>query len=474
MKPKHNLRPDPVLAKIADYVVGFKVKRPAAYHMARYCLLDALACAFNALESPECVRMLGPVVSGTVVPNGSRVPGTAFKLDPVKAAFDIAAMIRWLDFNDYWYAAEAGHLSDNIGSILAAADFASRRKGGSKLKMSDVLTAVIKAYEIQGVLTLNNSFVAMHLESGTLLNVSSSAVATQLLGGDRQEIINAVSNAWMDGVGLKLYRQGSNTGWRKSWSEADSVSRGVRHAMLATSGEMGYPAVLSAPKWGFNDALMHGKAISLGRPLGSFMVENILFKIPFPTQFHPQTASECAVRLHPLVGHRINNIAKIDIRTHGTAMRTSDRNGPLHNHAQRDHSLQYIVAIALMRGKIGSSDYDDATAADPRIDKLRSKMTLTPDPHFTLIHNNPKLRANPCAMRIEFRDGSSLPEMRIDYPLGHFKRRREGLPVVEKKFADSVHATFARKRAQQILETCDDLKKLSAMPVEKFMDMLVK
>lgn len=477
MTSKRSAHPDPVLSRIADYVVDHKIPRAPAYKIARYCLLDALACAFYALASPECTKLLGPVVRGTVVPKGSRVPGTNFELDPVKAAFDIGTAIRWLDFNDYWYAAEAGHLSDNLGAILAVADYVSRnRAAGSRrvLKVQDVLTALIKAYEIQGVLALKNSFVDLHLESGALLNVTSSAVATHLLGGSRGEIINAISNAWMDGVGLKLYRQGHNTGSRKSWSEADSVSRGVRHALFAVNGEMGYPAVLSAPQWGFCDALMRGKPIVLGRPLDSFMVENILFKIPFPTQFHPQTASECAVKLHPLVKHRIADITKIHMRTHGKAMKTSDRKGPLHNPAQRDHSMQYIVAIALLHGRITGSDYEDETAADPRIDALRDRMVVTEDKSFTRGYEDPERRTNPSAMRIEFRDGTSTPEIQIDYPLGHPRRRREGLPVVEQKFRRSVELTFPPKRQRQIMDICSDAGRLKSMPFEQFMDMLVK
>lgn len=468
-KPK---APDRPLTLIADYMTRYKINDDAAYKVARCSLLDALACIFHALPSPECHKLLGPVVPGTLVPNGVRVPGTHFELDPIKAAFDMGTAIRWLDYNDAWFAAEAAHPSDNLGAILAVADYMSRR--GSRLTVRDVLTALIKAYEIQGVLALKNNYMAEGLDSVGMLNVSSSAVATHLLGGSRQEIVNALSNAWLDGISPRLYRIGEGTGWRKAWASGDATSRGVMHGLFALRGEMGYPAALSAKRWGFCDVVLKGKPIVLDQAFGTFIINNILFKVPYPAQFHTQTASECAHRLHPLVKDRIDDIRKIHLRTHTKTLQTSVKTGPLHNAADRDHCLQYIVAIVLLHGKLEAEDYEDGAAADPRIDALRDKMVVTEDQEFTRGFSDPRRRNNANAIRIEFRDSTRTPDVVIEYPLGHPRRRREGIPMVEEKFRRSVELTFPPKRQRQIMECCGDMKRLTAMPVHAFMDMFVK
>lgn len=474
-------KPDAILSRIADYVLKPEIKSVKAHELACYCLMDALACAFEALSYPECTKLLGPVVRGTVVPGGSRVPGTGYELDPVKAAFDITTTIRWLDFNDAWFGAEGGHPSDNLGAILAVADYLTRgsapgRASANKrrITMGDILTAMIKAYEVQGGLQYKNALGDAGLDSTALVTVASSAIAAQMLGGTRQHIINAVSNAWADGAALRLFRVGHSTGWRKSWASGDSASRGVRHGLMALSGEMGYPTALTVKKWGFNEALLRGKPVVLGRPLGSYIMENILFKVPFPAQFHTQTASECAVRLHPLVRERIADIRHIAIRTHGRTLQTADKSGPLSNAADRDHCIQYIVAICLLHGRLNGEDYEDEVAADPRIDVLRAKTTVTEEASFTRDFYDDARQTNTNAIRITFKDGSSTEEVRIDYPLGHKKRRREGLPLVEEKFRHAVGQVFEPRRAKQIVALFADADRLRDMPFPKFMNLLVR
>src|SRR5216110_911924 len=375
--PISNVRPAPdkVLTDIADYVTKYRIASPEAYETARYCLMDTLGCGFEALEYPACTKLLGPIVAGTVVPNGAKVPGTKFQLDPVQAAFNLGAMIRWLDFNDTWLAAEWGHPSDNLGGILMTADWLSRHT--KPLAMRDVLTAMIKAHEIQGVLALENSFNRVGLDHVVLVKVASTAVVTSLLGGSLEQVVNALSNAWIDGGALRTYRHAPNTGSRKSWAAGDASSRAVRHALMARQGEMGYPSALTAPKWGFQDVVFRGQPLALAQPLGSYVMENILFKISFPAEFHAQTAVECAVKLHPQVVARLDDIARIEIITHESAIRIIDKTGPLHNPADRDHCLQYMTAIGLIFGALTADHYEDATAADPRIDALRAKMIVT-------------------------------------------------------------------------------------------------
>lgn len=464
---------DPLLVQIADYAAAPGAFSDNAYAAARSSLLDSIACALEAVAQSDCRRLLGPHVPGTVVPNGARVPGTDLRLDPVKAAFDIGTAIRWLDYNDSWFALEAGHPSDNLGAILAVADWLGQ---GARpdLDVKAVLDALIKAYEIQCVLTLENSFLAHGLDATTLLAVSSAAVSMQLLGGTREQIIAAVSNAWLDGAHPRAYRLGANTGPRKSWASGDATSRGVQHALLAMRGEPGYPAALSAAKYGFVDSILRGKPVVAPRPFGSYIIENILYKVPFPTEFHAQTASECAVRLHPAVKGRLDDIRSIRIRTHTRTLHTIDKQGPLRNAADRDHCLQYILAIVLKHGRITSEDYEDAVANDPQLDRLRAKMAVTEDAAFTRDFYDPEKRANPNAITIEFEDGSGLPEVRVDFPLGHPRRRAEGLPLVAEKFRHAVRAAFPGPRGEQILETVAEPEKFETMRLRAFMDLLAR
>src|ERR1700746_593557 len=379
-------RPDQVLVDIVDYVVSYEIRGELACGTARNCLIDTLGCGLEALEYPACTKLLGPIVPGTVVPNGARVPGTQFQLDPVQAAFNIGAMIRWLDFNDTWLAAEWGHPSDNLGGILATADWLSRKAvaGGKKPPtMHDVLTAMIKAHEIQGVIALENSFNRVGLDHVVLVKVASTAVVAQMLGLTRDEIIDAVSLAWVDGQSLRTYRHAPNTGSRKSWAAGDATARAVRLALMVAKGEMGYPSVLTAKTWGFYDVSFKGKSFAFPRPYGSYVMENVLFKISFPAEFHAQTAVEAAMQLHPLVKKRIEGIKRIRIRPHEAAIRIIDKKGPLANPADRDHCIQYMVAVPLIHGRLTAADYEDNIAADPRIDQLREKMECVEDKQFS-------------------------------------------------------------------------------------------
>src|SRR5690349_7085277 len=418
-------KPDKVLTDIVDYVTKYKITSKEAYDTARYCLMDTLGCGFEALEYPACTKLLGPVVPGTVVPNGAKVPGTQFQLDPVQAAFNIGAMIRWLDFNDTWLAAEWGHPSDNLGGILATADWLSRN--GTPLAMRDVLTAMIKAHEIQGVIALGNSFNRVGLDHVVLVKVATTAVVARMLGLDREAIINAVSDAWVDGQSLRTYRHAPNTGSRKSWAAGDATSRGVRLALVAKTGEMGYPSVLSAKGWGFYDVLFRGKPFRFPRRYGSYVMENVLFKISFPAEFHAQTAVEAAIQLHPEVKDRLDKIKKIEIVTHESAIRIIDKKGPLNNPADRDHCIQYMAAVPLIFGRLTAADYEDAVARDPRIDALRDKMECVEDPQFTKDYHDPDKRSIANGLTIAFTDGSTFDEVVVEYPLGHKRRRAEGI-----------------------------------------------
>jgi 2-methylcitrate dehydratase len=473
------LKPDQVLADIADYVISRPIQNTLAYETASYCLMDSLGCAMEALTYPACAKLLGPLVSGTSVTNGARVPGTLFELDPVQAAFNIGAMIRWLDFNDTWLAAEWGHPSDNLGGILAVADWSSRNEtitGNRLLVMRDVLTAMIKAYEIQGCLALENSFNRVGLDHVMLVKVASVAVVTHLLGGSRGQIIDALSQAWVDGQALRTYRHAPNTGSRKSWAAGDAASRAVWLALITLKGESGYPSALTAEKWGFYDVLFKGQPFRFQRPVeqwGSYVMENVLFKISFPAEFHAQTAAECAMHLHAHLNERIHEIGKITIRTHEAAIRIIDKKGPLTNPADRDHCLQYIVAVVLIFGRLTAADYEDAVAADPRIDALREKMTCVEDPQFTLAYHDPEKRAIPNGIEVEFKDGSKLEEVVVSYPLGHRFRRNEGAPLLEEKFRRNLALRFPPLRQQAINSLSQDQAKLEDMPVDKFVDMFV-
>jgi len=469
-------KPDQVLAGIADYVTGYAIKSKEAYETARLCLMDTLGCGFEALAYPACTKLLGPIVPGTLVPNGAKVPGTSFQLDPVAAAFTLGAMIRWLDYNDTWLAAEWGHPSDNLGGILAAADWASRNAvaaGKNPLVVRDVLTGMIKAHEIQGVIALENSFNRVGLDHVVLVKVASTAVVTQMLGGTHEEIVNAVSNAWIDGQSLRTYRHVPNTGSRKSWAAGDATSRGVRLALMALKGEMGYPSALTAKTWGFYDVLFKGKPFSLKRGYGAYVMENVLFKISYPAEFHAQTAVECAIRLHPQVKDRLDAIERIVITTHESAIRIIDKQGPLHNPADRDHCIQYMTAIGLMKGSLTAADYEDDVACDPRVDKLRAKMKCIEDKHWTRDYLDPRKRSIANAVQVYFKDGSQTEKVAVEYPLGHRRRRKEGIPLLEAKFRTNLARRFAEKQREAILKVCNDPARLEAMPVNEFVDLFV-
>jgi 2-methylcitrate dehydratase len=476
---KSAARPDPdrVLVDIADYVTGYEVTSNAAYETARYCLLDTLACGFQALKYPACTKLLGPVVPGATMPGGARVPGTSYELEPVMAAFNIGAMVRWLDFNDTWLAAEWGHPSDNLGAILAVADYLSRRnvaEGRQPLTVRDVLTAMIKAHEIQGVLALENSFNRVGLDHVLLVRIASTAVATHLFGGTREQVINAVSNAWIDGGALRTYRHAPNTGSRKSWAAGDATSRAVRHALISLRGEMGYPSALSAKTWGFWDVLFKGKPFTFPQPYGSYVMENVLFKISFPAEFHAQTAVECAMKLHPEVKDRIADVERIAIETQEPGVRIIDKTGPLANPADRDHCIQYMVAIPLLFGRLTAEDYEDRIASDPRVDALRSRMVVRENEAFTRDYYAPDKRYIGNAIEVFFRDGTSTGRVQVDYPIGHRRRRPEGMPVLVRKFEASIAAHFPAKQCELIKATFADAKKLDAMPVNELMATLVK
>jgi 2-methylcitrate dehydratase len=474
--PASNLRPKPdqVLTDIADYVTGKKITSREAYNTARLCLMDTLGCGFEALSYPACTKLMGPVVPGTIVPNGAKVPGTSYQLDPITAAFNIGCMIRWLDFNDTWLAAEWGHPSDNLGGILATADWLSRTAIAQRkapLVMRDVLTAMIKAHEIQGVIALENSFNRVGLDHVVLVKVASTAVTAHLIGCSYDEIVNGLSNAWIDGQSLRTYRHAPNAGSRKSWAAGDATSRGVRLALMSAKGEMGYPSALTAKTWGFYDVLFKGKPFVFTRKYGSYVMENVLFKISFPAEFHAQTAVEAAVQLYPQVGHRIADIKKVVITTHESAIRIIDKQGPLNNPADRDHCIQYMTAVALIKGNLTAADYEDAAAADPRIDQLRAKMECVEDKQWTKDYLDPAKRSIANAIQIFFKDGTKTARAAVEYPLGHRRRRKEGIPKLEAKFKVNLARRFADKQRAAILALCQDQAKLEATPVHEFVDL---
>jgi 2-methylcitrate dehydratase len=469
-------KPDAVLTAIAEYAKSFQIQSPQALETARYCLMDTLACGFQALKYPACTKLLGPVVPGAVMPGGARVPGTSFELDPVQAAFNIGAMVRWLDFNDTWLAAEWGHPSDNLGGILAVADYLSRKRvmeGEKPLTVRDVLVAMIKAHEIQGVLALENSFNRVGLDHVILVRIASTAVVTSMLGGTLEQVTNAVSNAWLDGGALRTYRHAPNTGSRKSWAAGDATSRAVRHAFIALTDEMGYPSALSAKTWGFYDVLFKGKPFSLPQPLGSYVMENVLFKISFPAEFHAQTAVECAMRLHPQVKDRLDEIESITIETQEPGVRIIDKTGPLANPADRDHCIQYMVAVPLIFGRLTAEDYENAVASDPRVDTLRGKMQVRENVTFTQDYYAPDKRYIGNAVQVFFKDHSSTDRIQVDFPIGHRKRRAEGMPVLVKKFEASVEAHFPEKQAERVKALFADLPKLDELSVSELVAALV-
>ena len=467
---------DQVLLDIADYVLNGEVRSELAFETARNGLMDTLGCGLEALEYPACTKLLGPIVAGTIVPNGAKVPGTSYQLDPVQAAFNIGAMIRWLDFNDTWLAAEWGHPSDNLGGILATADWLSRTAiagGGSPLTMRAVLDAMIKAHEIQGCIALENSFNAVGLDHVVLVKVATTAVVSRMLGLSRDQLLNALSLAWVDGQSLRTYRHAPNTGSRKSWAAGDATSRAVRLALMAKAGEMGYPSALTAKTWGFYDVSFRGKPFTFQRPYGSYVMENVLFKVAYPAEFHAQTAVEAAMALHPQVEHRIGDIVKITIRTHEAAIRIIDKSGPLNNPADRDHCIQYMVAVPLLFGQLTAEDYEDSRAGDPRIDALRAKMVCVEDRAFTRDYHDPEKRSIANGLTVEFADGTTLPEAVVEYPLGHKRRRAEGIPLLEKKFVTNLGRRFTAKQAESILNVSLDASLLQSMPVNEYVDLYV-
>ena len=467
---------DRALTDIAEYVCDAGIDSDLAFETAHYCLMDTLACGFQALDYPACTKLLGPVVPGATLAGGARVPGTSYELEPVMAAFNIGAMIRWLDFNDTWLAAEWGHPSDNLGGILAVADYLSRRNraaGEEPLTMRDVLTAMIKAHEIQGCLALENSFNRVGLDHVLLVRVASTAVVTHMLGGDRDKVLNALSHAWLDGGALRTYRHAPNTGSRKSWAAGDATSRAVRLALIAMTGEMGYPSALSAKVWGYYDVLFKGKPFRFQRPYGSYVMENILFKISFPAEFHAQTAVEAAMALHETVSERIDEIERIVIETQEAGVRIIDKTGPLDNPADRDHCIQYMVAIPLIFGRLTAADYEDGVAADPRVDALRDKMDVRENEQFTKDYFDPRKRHIGNAVQVFFRDGSSTDRVEVNTPIGHRERREEGIPVLKQKFVDSVSPKLAANQWDSLNALCADRAKLAATAVDDFMALLV-
>ncbi|MCP4301896.1 MAG: bifunctional 2-methylcitrate dehydratase/aconitate hydratase [Gammaproteobacteria bacterium] len=467
---------DQALVDIADYACDYAVNSDLAFETAHYCLMDTLACGFQALDYPACTKLLGPVVAGATLSGGARVPGTSYELDPVLAAFNIGAMNRWLDFNDTWLAAEWGHPSDNLGGILATADYLSRQAraaGEEPLTMKDVLTAAIKAHEIQGVLALENSYNRVGLDHVLLVRVASTAVVTRMLGGDREQVLNAVSNAWIDGGSLRTYRHAPNTGSRKSWAAGDATSRAVRLALIAMTGEMGYPSALTAKTWGYYDVLFKGKEFKFQRPYGSYVMENILFKISYPAEFHSQTAVEAGMMLHAEVKDRIDDIEKVVIETQEAGVRIIDKTGPLDNPADRDHCIQYMVAVPMIFGRLTAADYEDSVARDPRIDELRDKMVVRENEQYTKDYFDPELRYIGNAVQVFFKDGISTDRIEVHFPIGHRERREEGIPVLKKKFVDSVSPKLAARQWAKLDALCADREKLAATPVDDFMALLV-
>lgn len=466
--------PDAVLAALAAYVADYEVGEGEALDTAALCLADSLGCAMLALGFPECARMIGPVVPGIRVENGCRVPGTDFQLDPVSGAFSIGALIRWLDYNDTWLAQEWGHPSDNLGGILAAADWRSRTRiasGETPLHVGDVLRAMVKAHEIQGVLALENSFNRVGLDHVLLVRVASAGVTCGLLGGSQERILDSLSHAFMDGGALRAYRHAPNTGSRKSWAAGDATARAVWLSLMTLRGEMGYPSVLAAPQWGFQDVLYRGKPLTLARPLGTYVMENVLFKVSFPAEFHAQTAVEAAIILHPLVKERIGDIERVEIATQEPAVRIIDKAGPLHNPADRDHCIQYMTAIGLLHGGLSAEDYSDESARDPRIDALRAKMRVVEDKGFSRDYLDPDKRSIANAVQVFFRDGTATPKTAVEYPLGHKRRRAESLPHLAAKLETSLATRFPAEKAKRLSALFRDTAKLAALPVPAFMDL---
>lgn len=473
-----NVRPpaDAELQAIADYVMSEPSFSEEAYKTARYCLMDTLGCGFLALRYPACAKHLGPLVPGTQVPKGARVPGTQHELDPVKAAWDIGCIVRWLDFNDTWLAAEWGHPSDNLGGLLAVADYVSRSDSSchpNTFTVRDLLTAMIQAHEIQGCLALLNSFNRVGLDHVLLVRIASTAVVTRLLGGTRDQVVDAVSHAWLDGSALRTYRHAPNTGPRKSWAAGDATSRAVRLAMLVLKGEMGYPSALSAKGWGFYDVSFKGRKFEFQREYGCYVMENVLFKLSYPAEFHAQTAVEAAVQLHPQVAHRLDEISRIELTTHESAIRIISKQGALDNPADRDHCLQYMVAIGLLKGNLMADDYEDEVAADARVDQLRDLMEVIEDERYSREYHEPDKRSIANAVQVFFRDGSPTEKIAVEYPVGHRRRRDEGIPLLVQKFRGNCATRFPEGQVESIMSAFEDVAGLEAMPVPAFLELML-
>ena len=477
MSPATNVRPAPdkVLVQIADYVERYPVRSPLAWETARLALIDPLGCGFEALSYPGCTSLLGPVVPGTIVPNGARVPGTPYVLDPERAAFNLGALNRWLDFNDAFYGATVIHPSDTFAGLLAVADWLSRTRaaeGKKPLLVREVLEAAVKTYEIMGGLALENGYTARGLDHTLLVKVATAPVVTKMLGGTREEIVNALSHAWVDGHALAAFRRKPNTGPRKSGAAGDAASRGVRLALMAVKGEIGCPSALTAKTWGFYDVLFGGRPFRFQRPFGTYVMENMLFKIPYPTAFHGQSAVEAAIRLHPLVKDRLDDIRRVEVRCHNSSMVILDKTGPLHNFADRDHCMQYMIAIGMIFGTLTAEYYYDHIAADPRIDRLRAKMHLAESRQYEREYHDPARRTNANSVQVWFKDGSKSPLSEVLYPLGHRRRRKEAIPAIMGKFEKNVGRVFAARQRDAILRACGDARRLEAMPVHEFMDLM--
>lgn len=473
-----NIRPAPdaELLNIADYVLRNNLNSELAYTTARYCLMDTLGCGILALQYPACTKLLGPIIPGTILPLGARVPGTPYLLDPILAAFNIGTIIRWLDFNDTWLAAEWGHPSDNLGAILAVTDYLSRKnlaEGKKPLLIKDVLTAMIKAHEIQGILALENGFNRLGIDHVLLVKVASTAIATQLLGGTREQILNALSQAWLDGAALRTYRHAPNTGSRKSWAAGDATSRATRLAWLTMQGEMGYPSVLTAAKWGFYDTVMKGQSLKINKQFETYVMENVLFKISYPAEFHAQTAVECAITLHPAIKNKLDQIEKIILTTHESAIRIISKSGPLHNPADRDHCLQYMVAVAILEGDLKADHYEDGFAANPAIDKLRDKMLVEENKQFSLDYLDEDKRSIANSIQVFFKDGRHTDKVTVEYPIGHKRRREEGIPLMFDKFEKNAGTLYSPEKVQQLLALFKNHEMLDTMPVNEFMDLFV-
>ncbi len=470
-KPK----PDTVISDISSYTHNYKVDSQLAFKTAHYCFLDSLGCALAALKYPQATSIIGPVVPMTV-PHGARVIGTSFELDPVQAAFSNTALIRWLDYNDCWLAAEWGHPSDNLGSIISVADYLNRT-GQAKFTVNDVLEGLIKCHEIQGCLALENSFNAVGLDHVLLVKVASTAVVSKMLGLTEDQTIDALSQAFVDGQALRTYRHAPNTMSRKSWAAADAVARAVNLAYLVKKGQGGMPSILTAKTWGFYDVLFKGKEFKFQRPYGSYVMENVLFKISFPAEFHAQTAVEAALTVNKTLASKnltYKDIKSIRIRTQNAGMRIIDKKGPLHNYADRDHCIQYMVAIPLIYGRLTADDYSDSIASNPDIDALREKMYCVEDEKFTTEYHEPEKRYIGNAIQVTLNDGQVLDDVVVDFPIGHKNRREEGIPVLMEKFKRHLNEQFKPDQVEKILKVSEDYDTLKDLNISDYLALYKK